>query len=243
MAKGRRTFTAAEINRLRQLFIKKDKAESKDKKCIRDEMRDMKFYISDFRPSLDSNSFEQLLESGEIQISDGKENVKSCVEAIYQKGDDFKEGLAPWIDEQSEILILGSLPSDTSIQKQAYYQNKSQNSFWKLMHSLFGEGPDTKEFLMKNHIALWDCLADANRRGSVDKHIADESPNEIPELLASHPNIKKLVLNGLTIKKNYFDKYFANLCKQIEVVAVNSSSNNNSISFEKKLQEWKNVLK
>ena len=86
MAKKRNTFTIEEINRLRQLFMEKDMAGSDEKKPIRDKMRDMGFYISDFRNSMDSADFEQLLTN------------------------DIKKGLAPWIDERSEILILGSLP-------------------------------------------------------------------------------------------------------------------------------------
>src|SRR5579862_986741 len=43
-----------------------------------------------------------------------------------------KFGLAPVIDSKTEILILGTLPSDVSLAKGQYYANPN-NDFWKLM--------------------------------------------------------------------------------------------------------------
>lgn len=79
MAKRRNTFTIEEINRLRQLFMEKDMAGSDEKKPIRDKMRDMGFYISDFRNSMDSADFEQLLTNDEIKIGDVLEEVKPFI--------------------------------------------------------------------------------------------------------------------------------------------------------------------
>ena len=49
-----------------------------------------------------------------------------------------KKGLAPIIDENTRILILGSLPSDESISNQQYYSNPG-NDFWKLINEVIGE--------------------------------------------------------------------------------------------------------
>lgn len=182
-------------------------------------------------------------QSNEIRLGNN-ENLCSK-NAEPQDNENFKEGLEPWVDEHSEILILGSLPSDVSIREQAYYQNKSNNSFWKLMHGLFGEGPDSKKFLMNHHIALWDCLAAANREGSLDSNIlGGERPNNIPQLLESHPSIRRIVINGKSKAKKYFDRYFSALYNNdIEIIVVESSSNANSIEFEAKLEDWKKILK
>lgn len=252
MAKGRTLFTIAEIEKLRQLFLEKDKTTDQDeKKAIRTKIRKMGFYISDFSKDMNSSQFEHLCKSGKISIINYNEHIKSNYEDKEQSKmtkihdcHDYKKGLIPWIDEFSEILILGSLPSDVSIKEQAYYQNKSKNSFWKLMHGLFGQGDDSKEFLLKNHVALWDCLAEGNRKGSMDANIiGGEVPNKLPELLASYPNIKRIVINGSGTAQKYFDRYFSALYHQIEVIAVPSSSNARPMSFEDKLQEWKNILK
>lgn len=42
----------------------------------------------------------------------------------------------PIVDEQSEILILGSVPGVKSLEMQQYYAHP-QNQFWKLMFHLF----------------------------------------------------------------------------------------------------------
>lgn len=269
--KGRDTFTMAVIKELKQLFMQKDKADYNEQKSIRRKIREKGFYISDFAKNMNSTDFRFLCISGRITITYKDKSMKSddVAELLFnnddnqsneirfgknensnsknaepQENENFKEGLKPWVDEHSEILILGSFPSDVSLREQAYYQNKSKNSFWKLMHGLFGEGPDSKKFLMKHHIALWDCLAVANREGSLDSNIlGGERPNNIPQLLESHPSIRRIVINGKSKAKGYFDRYFSDLYSHIDVIIVSSSSNTNSIGFETKLEEWKKILK
>ena len=271
--KGRDTFTMDVIKELYQLFLQKDNADYNEQKSIRRKIREKGFYISDFAKNMNSTEFRLLCNSGRITITDKDKYMKSDDVAEFlcnnddnqsnkirldnnenlnsknaepQDNEDFKEGLEPWVDEHSEILILGSLPSDVSLRERAYYQNKSKNSFWKLMHGLFGEGPDSKEFLMKHHIALWDCLATANREGSLDSNIlGGERPNNIQQLLESHPSIRRIVINGKSKARDYFDKYFYDLHKSsIKIIIVTSSSRNTRrISFEAKLEEWKKILK
>lgn len=181
-------------------------------------------------------------QSNEIRLGNNENRCSKNAEP--QDNENFKEGLKPWVDEHSEILILGSFPSDVSLRERAYYQNKSKNSFWKLMHGLFGEGPDSKEFLTKHHIALWDCLSAANREGSLDSNIlGGERPNNIQQLLESHPSIRRIVINGKSKARDYFDKYFSDLYDDVEIITVESSSNTNSIGFETKLEDWKKILK
>ncbi len=269
--KGRDTFTMAEIEKLKQLFMEKDKADSDEQMSIRRKMRRMNFYISDFYHDMNYEDFIRLCKNGTIKITDKDKSMKSDDVAEFlcnnddnqsneirlgynenlcsknakpQDSENFKEGLEPWVDEHSEILILGSFPSDVSLRERAYYQNKSKNSFWKLIHGLFGEGPDSKEFLMKHHIALWDCLAAANREGSLDSNIlGGERPNNIQQLLESHPSIRRIVINGKSTARDYFGRYFSDLYNDIEIITVGSSSNTNSIEFETKLEDWKKILK
>lgn len=269
--KGRKSFTMNVIKELYQLFLQKDNADYNEQKSIRRKIRKNGFYISDFAKDMNSTDFRLLCNSGRITITDKDKYMKSddvaeflcnnddnqsneirlgnnenlsSKNAELQDNENFKEGLEPWVDEHSEILILGSLPSDVSIREQAYYQNKSNNSFWKLMHGLFGEGPDSREFLMKHHIALWDCLATANRKGSLDSNISGgERPNNIQQLLESHPSIRRIVINGKSTARDYFGRYFSDLYNDIEIITVGSSSNTNSIEFETKLEDWKKILK
>ena len=110
-----------------------------------------------------------------------------------------KSGNAPWVGEYPVVLILGTLPSDVSIREQAYYQNKSYNSFWKIMHALWPNDAllGDKEFVKAHHIALWDCFHSAEREGNMDSGFgAIKKPNNMQDFLQKHPSIKAIILNG-----------------------------------------------
>jgi hypoxanthine-DNA glycosylase len=47
-----------------------------------------------------------------------------------------KSGFPPVIDQNTEILTLGSLPSDLSIAAGEYYANP-KNQFWKIIFAIF----------------------------------------------------------------------------------------------------------
>ena len=153
-----------------------------------------------------------------------------------------KQCLDPWVGESPYILILGTLPSDISIKSQAYYQNKSHNSFYKIMEHLFqrSEGQSDIDFITSNHIALWDCMKKASREGNLDANIKDDIPNDVKEFLQIHPTILTIVLNGGLAKKKFY-KYFSSsdFSERIKVISLISSSNAASKVFEEKLEEWR----
>lgn len=150
--------------------------------------------------------------------------------------------LEPWVGESPYVLILGTLPSDVSIKSQAYYQNKSHNSFYKIMEHLFqrSEGQSDIDFITSNHIALWDCMKKASREGSLDANIKDDTPNDVKEFMQIHPTISTIVLNGGLAKKK-FHRYFpaSDFSERIKVISLISSSNAASKVFEEKLEEWR----
>lgn len=154
----------------------------------------------------------------------------------------LKQGLEPWVGQSPYVLILGTLPSDVSIKSQAYYQNKSHNSFYKIMEHLFQRtvGQSDMDFITSNHIALWDCMKKATRKGSLDANIKDDFPNDVNEFLQTHPTISTIVLNGGLAKKK-FHIYFPAFVfsERIKVISLISSSNAASKKFEEKLEEWR----
>lgn len=88
----RKEFTPTEISDLRKLFKQKDKAElnSSEKKSIRDKMRNLGFYITDYAPDMDSEGFEELLKSNKkIKILGdspcGKESLWKKLLSILKK--------------------------------------------------------------------------------------------------------------------------------------------------------------
>jgi len=48
----------------------------------------------------------------------------------------IKTSFLPFIDLESEVLILGTFPSEKSLKEDEYYGNK-QNQFWKLIYDVF----------------------------------------------------------------------------------------------------------
>ena len=157
-----------------------------------------------------------------------------------------KSGFPPVIDKNTEILILGSLPSDISILKGEYYANP-QNQFWNIIFTIFNNGVqivDYKEkltLLLKNKIGLWDVLTEANRPGSLDSNIKQEVLNDFSGLFIDYPKIKLLAFNG----DKAFNLYVKNRegIAQKEMVRLTSSSpanTNKTVSL--KIKEWQVAL-
>ena len=72
-----------------------------------------------------------------------------------QKLTHVKHEFDPIFDKNSEILILGTLPSVKS-REQKFYYGHPQNRFWKVIAALFEEPvpegiPEKKELLLKHH--------------------------------------------------------------------------------------------
>lgn len=163
---------------------------------------------------------------------------KELVKTIKNHNTDFKSGLAPLIGESPKVLILGSLPGDESIKRQAYYSNP-KNAFWRIMRTLFDNNTETdnKKFIISCGIALWDCVHSANREGSLDSAIDDDSvvANDIKGLITKYPTINTIIFNGGKAKK-YFDKYCTDIkCNTIKLISTSSAA---AKTFEDKLKEW-----
>ena len=83
--------------------------------------------------------------------------------------------IPPVFDENSEILILGSFPSVKS-REQGFFYGHPQNRFWKVTAAVFEEEvpvsiEEKREFLLRNHIALWDVIESCEIEGSADSSI------------------------------------------------------------------------
>ena len=71
--KGVSSFSTDQASRIRALLNEKIRASSEDQKRIRDEIRAIGFYISDFRSSskgFGPEDFDALVRSGQIAIAD-----------------------------------------------------------------------------------------------------------------------------------------------------------------------------
>jgi len=112
-----------------------------------------------------------------------------------------KFGLAPILDRDTEILILGTLPSDISLTTAQYYAN-SGNDFWKLIGAALLRPLEEMSYeeriaiLRANHIGLWDAYRTCRRPGSMDKDIIESELNDFGTLKGIAPNIRLICFNG-----------------------------------------------
>lgn len=146
--------------------------------------------------------------------------------------------LKPIYDNNSKILILGSMPSVVSRETNFYYANKS-NRFWKILSILFckklDNNEDKKKFLLENNIALWDVIKSCDIKGSSDTSIKNVVVNDIESIL-KNSNIKVIACTGLKAYQ-LFNKYFD---VNLEVVYLPSpSSANAKLSLDNLVNEYK----
>ena len=234
--KGKSSFNKREVELIESLILQRCNADKSQQKNIRSKMRNLGFYGSDYGvKDMTIEKFHGLIESGQIKVLDaGDERSLS-----------FKNGLEAWVGENPIVLILGTFPGEKSLASQAYYQNKSHNSFYKIMESLFERpmGISDKEFITQNHIALWDCMKEADRKGSLDSNIKSYMPNEIEDFLNCHPTISTIILNGTGETTSVFEQNYPinNLMQNYKIISLPSTSNSLAKSFEEKKQSWKIV--
>ncbi|MDO4280213.1 MAG: DNA-deoxyinosine glycosylase [Peptococcaceae bacterium] len=108
--------------------------------------------------------------------------------------------LAPWADDESRVLILGTMPSPKSRARGMYYGHP-QNRFWRTLAALWQEeapaGPEAaREFALRHHIALWDVLASCDIDGAADASISAPVANDIAAFLDAHPTIHTIFTTG-----------------------------------------------
>ena len=151
--------------------------------------------------------------------------------------------IPPVFDKNSEILILGSFPSVKSRETKFFYGHK-QNRFWKIVAEIFDcTVPQTvnekKRFLIDNHIALWDVIAQCEITGSSDLSIKNAEANNL-DIILNSANIKKIFVNGKTAEK-YYNKYLFDKTGINAVCLPSTSPANASYSFEKLKKEWSKI--
>ena len=155
------------------------------------------------------------------------------------------KSFSPIIYSDTKILILGSLPGKKSLELQQYYGH-ARNRIWKILsHLTSGDIPITyqqkKEMLCKNKIGLWDVAHSAQREGSLDSNIKDESPNDIERILDNYSSIKVIGFNGKKSEKMFY-KYFIEKPNIKYLHLPSTSPANMAISFEDICNRWSELF-
>ena len=139
--------------------------------------------------------------------------------------------LKPIFDENSAVLILGTMPSPKS----------RQNRFWRVLSAIFGEklpenNKERTALLLKHRIALWDVLESCEIKGAEDSSIKNPIPNDLSLILESC-NIKAIFTTG----KKAFSLY-EKLCEpnaKISAISLPSTSPANCrFTLERLVEEY-----
>jgi hypoxanthine-DNA glycosylase len=107
--------------------------------------------------------------------------------------------LQPIYNEDSKILILGTMPSVKSRENKMYYTHP-KNRIWLVLSSIFNEdfpitNQDKINFVLKHNIALWDVLKSCKIKGSSDSSIKDPLANDF-NIIFNNCNIKAIFTTG-----------------------------------------------
>lgn len=129
-----------------------------------------------------------------------------------------KHELEPIYDENSKILILGSIPSVKSRELKFYYAHKT-NRFWQILESLYQTklitNEDKKNFLIQNNIALWDVIKECDIEASADSKIKKVKCNNLNSII-NKSQIKQIYVTGKVALK-YYNEY---LLKETKIKAI-----------------------
>lgn len=250
--KGKSNFTKSESVILMRLIKRKVNSNKSEQKKIRDEMRDMDFYISDFtdKKGFDVDDFSQLIEDGKITIvededisieDDRSQELSNKNQSISLHSMDNCVCLEAYVPTSPRILILGTMPGKESLRLQQYYANRS-NRFWKIIAEA-ADKPLPEDYskrlklLDQLHIALWDVYGSAEREGSLDSNIKNGELNDIQSLIDANPSIGKILFNG----KKAYDNALDYGCVNIEMPSTSSANTHHTQSelFSRWLKEIK----
>ncbi len=164
----------------------------------------------------------------------------------------LQTGFPAIADKHARILILGSMPSVKSLEKQQYYAHP-RNAFWPIMLALFNIDKELNyqqrcQCLVKNNVAVWDALKSCQRQGSLDQHIDTSSmiANDFNLFLQQHNQIQTIFFNGAKAEQVFKQHVVPNLDKPFKQLSQtrlpSTSPAHAAMTFEQKCQQWQQIL-
>lgn len=164
---------------------------------------------------------------------------------MTQEYETVRHVFEPVFDENSQILILGTFPSVKSRENKFYYGHP-QNRFWKLLAALLEEEvpvsvEEKKKFLLKNHIAIWDVIAQCDIVGSSDSTIRNVVPTDL-RIILDHAPIQTIFANGGKAFELY-RKYSERTTGREIIKLPSTSPANAAFQLERLKKAWDPVKK
>jgi hypoxanthine-DNA glycosylase len=152
-------------------------------------------------------------------------------------------GLPPIIGDGAESLILGNMPSVTSLSAQQYYANP-RNAFWRITGEIFGFDAfapyDERTAALTAHgIAVWDVLRSCRRVGSLDSAVERDSmvANNFGEFFDAHPGIRRIFFNGAAAEQNF--NRLVRAMSDFHYRRLPSTSPAQTMRYAEKLAAWR----
>jgi hypoxanthine-DNA glycosylase len=157
------------------------------------------------------------------------------------------QGLAPLINADTRLLVLGSFPGVASLRAQQYYGHP-HNQFWKIVTTLLASDAsgvlalpyaERAQWLLEQGVGLWDVYASCERKGSLDANIQQAQPNDLKSLRTWCPALVAIAHNGGESYKH---------AKRTQTLGVpvyrlpSTSPAHAAWSFERKLTAWREVF-
>jgi TDG/mug DNA glycosylase family protein len=147
----------------------------------------------------------------------------------------------PIVRPDTRLLVLGSLPGAVSLAKAQYYAHP-RNQFWRLIGAVTGRDlvaldyDSRLEALLGARVGLWDTVASATRRGSLDADIRLHAPSDLAALAGTLPGLRAIAFNGGTSAR--IGRAQLAGIEDIDLVDLPSSSPAYTLAFEKKRDAW-----
>lgn len=150
--------------------------------------------------------------------------------------------MAPVGSNDARMLILGSLPGETSLRAQCYYAHP-QNQFWRLLGAAIGVELaaipyDERLFtLAARGIALWDVVGEARREGSLDGAIRGATANQLADFVMIHTRLRAVAFNGKTAAR--LGRAALADAAGLQLIDLPSSSAAYTMAFTLKAERWR----
>ena len=144
--------------------------------------------------------------STETAEAKGDGHRRSSAKSAASQPQPVEHGIEPVFDGQSEVLVLGTMPSPKS-REAGFFYGHPQNRFWRVLAALFDEpvpedNAERADLLLRHHVALWDVLASCDIVGASDASIANGRPNDLSRILNGAP-VRSVFCTGATATRLY----------------------------------------
>ena len=155
----------------------------------------------------------------------------------------YKTCFPPIVGDETQVILLGSLPGEVSLHVKQYYAHP-RNQFWHLLEDCLAVTLVKKSYrerlqtLKKHHIGLWDVVAQASRKGSLDTALRDVTHNDLVGLLSRLPRLRLVAFNGCTAAR--VAQRLTHL--PFTLLQLPSSSPAYTLPYPVKLDQWKRIV-